>query len=156
MARVADVMNLRVVSMKPEATVGIAVARMLEENVGSVAVCEDERLVGIFTERDVLRLAGEHDGGFSELRLRFVMTRAPQVISPDDSVVAAAGLMAERRIRHLPVAQDGNVVGILGIRDVMRCLLEAVWRDHDPAARETARELLARSRSGAATPAGAR
>jgi len=154
MARVADVMNLRVVSVEPDETVGVAVARMLEENVGSVAVCEDGRLVGIFTERDVLRLAGEHDGDFSELRLDVVMTRAPHVISPDDEVVAAAGLMAERRIRHLPVAQDGNVVGILGIRDVMRCLLEAVWRDHDPAARDTARELLARAR--AAAPAAAR
>ena len=80
----------------------------------------------------MLRLAGEHGGDFSELRMRFVMTRAPQVISPDDDVVAAAELMATRRIRHLPIAQDGNVVGILGIRDVMRCLLEAVWRDHDP------------------------
>ena len=144
MARVADVMNLQVVSVRPDDSVQVAITRMLEENVGSVAVCEEGRLVGIFTERDVLRLAGEGAGPLHELQVGHVMTRAPAVVSPDDDVVAAAGLMAERRIRHLPVAQDGNVVGILGIRDVVRCLLEVVWREHNADARETARELLRR------------
>jgi CBS domain-containing protein len=142
-ARIADVMSLRVVSVRPDETVQLAIARMLEENVGSVAVCEGNQLVGIFTERDVLRLAG--DGGrLAELRLRDVMTTAVVTVSPDDDVVAAAHLMGERRIRHLPVVQDGNVLGVLGIREVMRTLVERLWRDHDSDARETARELLRR------------
>ena len=58
MARIADVMSLRVLTVTPDETVQLAIARMLEENVGSVAVCEGNHLVGIFTERDVLRLAG--------------------------------------------------------------------------------------------------
>ena len=136
MARIADVMSLRVVSVRPDETVQLAIARMLEENVGSVAVCEGNQIVGIFTERDVLRLA--------ELRVRDVMTTAVVTVSPDDDVVAAAHLMGERRIRHLPVVQDGNVLGVLGIREVMRTLVERLWRDHDPDARETARELLRR------------
>jgi CBS domain-containing protein len=143
-ARIADVMSLRVVSVRPDETVQVAIARMLEENVGSVAVCEGNRLVGIFTERDVLTLAGD-GGGLAELRVRDVMTTAVVTISPDDDVVAAAHLMGERRIRHLPVVQDGNVLGVLGIREVMRTLVERLWRDHDSDARETARELLRRA-----------
>ena len=144
MARIADVMNLRVVSVRPDETVQFAISRMLEENVGSVAVAERDRLLGIFTERDVLRLAG-HGEAFAELKVGDVMTRAPVTVSPDDDAVAAAALMGERRIRHLPVVEEGHVLGIVGIRDVLRALVESVWRDHDPAARETARALLKRA-----------
>jgi CBS domain-containing protein len=144
MPRIGDVMNLRVVSVRPDESAQVAVARMLEENVGSVAVCEADELVGIFTERDVLRLAGEA-ADLGQLDLRSVMTRSPITVSPDDEVLAAARLMGERRIRHLPVVQDGHVVGIVGIRDVLRTLVERLWREHDPAARETARELLTRA-----------
>ena len=144
MAHIADVMSLRVVSVRPDETVELAIARMLEESVGGVVVCEGDQLVGIFTERDVLRLAG---GGavFAELRVGDVMTRGVVTVDPDDEVVQAARLMGERQIRHLPVVQDGNVLGLIGIREALRCLVEVLWREHDPAARETARELLRRS-----------
>jgi CBS domain-containing protein len=144
MAAIADVMSLRVVTVKPEESVGLAIARMLEENVGAVAVCEGSRLVGIFTERDVLRLAGENSE-LQELKIGDVMTRAVLTVSPDDDVLGAAMVMAERRIRHLPVVQDGHVMGIVGIRDVSRSLVELVWRDRDEGARQTARELLRRA-----------
>jgi CBS domain-containing protein len=144
MARIADVMSLRVLTVTPDETVQLAIARMLEENVGSVAVCEGNHLVGIFTERDVLRLAGENSE-LEELRIGDVMTRRVLTVSPDDDILAAGALMAERRIRHLPVVQDGQVMGIVGLRDVTRSLLELVWRDHDGAARETARQLLKRA-----------
>ena len=144
MARIADVMRLRVLTVTPDATVQLAIARMLEENVGSVAVCEGTHLVGIFTERDVLRLAGENSE-LQALRIGDVMTRRVLTVSPDDDILAAGALMAERRIRHLPVVQDGMVMGIVGLRDVTRSLLELVWREHDGAARETARQLLKRA-----------
>ena len=73
------------------------------------------------------------------------MTRRVLTVSPDDEILAAGALMAERRIRHLPVVQDGMVMGIVGLRDVTRSLLELVWREHDVAARETARQLLKRA-----------
>ncbi len=141
---IIDAMNLRVVSVQPEETVQIAIARMLEENVGSIAVCAGQRLVGIFTERDVLRLAGQ-GAPLHELKVRDVMTRAPLTVSPDDDVLAAARLMGERKIRHLPVVQGENLLGIIGIRDVMRMLVERLWQAHDVEARETARELLSRA-----------
>jgi CBS domain-containing protein len=142
-ARIADVMSLRLVTVTPDETVQVAIARMLEENVGGVVVCDGDRLAGIFTERDVLRLVGggEHFGGLS---VADVMTRTVITVGPDDEVVEAARLMGERQVRHLPVVQDGNVLGLVGIREALRSLLEILWRDHDPAARATARELLRR------------
>jgi len=143
MARIADVMSLRLVSVRPEESVQVAIARMLEENVGSVAVCDGSRLVGMFTERDVLRLAGAQDGGaIVDTAVADVMTRRLVTAAPDDDVLAAAQMMSERRIRHLPVVQDGNVLGLIGIRDVLRVLVETVWRERDEGARETAQGLL--------------
>ena len=143
---IADVMSLRVVKVAPDDAVRLAIARMLEEDIGSVAVCEGQRLVGIFTERDVLRLAGEGPE-FADVRVGDVMTRRLVTISSDDEILAAAQLMAERRIRHLPVVQGENLLGIVGIREVMRTLVERLWKTQDPEARERARELLGRARA---------
>jgi CBS domain-containing protein len=140
---VAGVMSTRVVSVEPDARVGEAIARMMDERVGCVAVCEESRLVGIFTERDVLRLAAA-GGEFRELRVAEVMTARPVVASPDVGIVEAAEIMGERRIRHLPVVEGENLLGMIGIRDVLRTLVERVWSEHDAAARETAGLLLKR------------
>ena len=143
MPRIADVMRLRVVSVQPGESVQVAIARMLEENVGSVAVTEGDRLIGIFTERDVLRLAGQGDA-LGDVTVGTVMTTALVTVSPDDEVLEAARLMGARQIRHLPVVEDGNVLGIVGIRDVLSSLVERVWREHDDAAHDTARTLRGR------------
>jgi len=142
MARIADVMSLRLVAVKPDETVPVAIARMLEEGVGSVAVCDGNRLVGMFTERDVLHLVGRDGGELGDVRVADVMTRTLVTATPDDDVMAAARLMGERRIRHLPVVQDDNVLGMIGIRDVLRVLVESLWREHDESAHDTARDLL--------------
>jgi CBS domain-containing protein len=138
---IADVMSPRVVSVRPEETVQVAISRMLEENIGSVAVCEEHRLVGIFTERDVLRLAGE-GAAFDQLPVGDVMTRTLVTVPPDVDLIDAARLMGEKKIRHLPVLQGEHLLGIVGIREVMGSLLEQLWRRQDPDVRETARELL--------------
>jgi CBS domain-containing protein len=140
---ISDVMNLRLVSVGPDESAHAGVERMLESGVGSVLVCEDNRLLGIFTERDVLRLAGDTTD-LRQVSVRDVMTTEVQSIGPDDDVLAAARLMSEKRIRHVPVVQDGNILGVVGIRDVMRSLVELIWRTHDDDARATARELLRR------------
>lgn len=140
---VVDAMSVQVVSVRPDDRVQLAIARMIEEEVGSVAVCEEHRLVGIFTERDVLRLASEGNH-FGEVRVGDVMTRRIYAVEPDDDILAAAQLMQEKRIRHVPVVQGDNVLGILGVREVMRTLVERLWSRRDPAARETARELMRR------------
>jgi CBS domain-containing protein len=140
---VADVMAFRVVKVSPEDPVRVAIARMLEENVGSVAVCDGERLTGIFTERDVLRLTAEGPD-FDEVRVGDVMTRQVVTLSPGDDILEAARLMGQRKIRHLPVLEGENLLGMVGIREVVRVLVERLWQTHDPEARERARELLSR------------
>ena len=140
---VGAVMNVQVISIAPEETVQVAVARMMERNVGSIVVTDGPTLVGIFTERDVLRLASE-GSMFGEARIGDVMTTGVVTATPDVSIADAARLMNERGIRHLPVVEGEAVHGLVGIRDVMRTLLELVWREHDADARETARELLRR------------
>ena len=136
-------MTVRVVTVRPEETVQLAIARMNEENVGAVAVCEGQKLVGIFTERDVLRLAGE-GSQFGELKMRDVMTTRVLTLTPDVEIIDAARLMRQKKIRHVPVVEDGNVLGIVGIRDVMGALVAQVWETRDEAAHETARGLLSR------------
>ena len=116
---------------------------MLEEGIGSVAVCDGPRLVGIFTERDVLRAAGE-GSLFGEVAVEDLMTRRPVTVSPEDDIVGAAELMAAKRIRHLPVCEGEFLVGMIGIRDVLRRLVEQAAEQHE-GARDTARALLTRA-----------
>jgi CBS domain-containing protein len=140
---ISNAMTVRVISVAPDETVQLAIQRMLEEGIGAVTVCEGPRLVGIFTERDVLRLAAEGPD-FTSVLVGDVMTRNVVTVSADVGVLEAARLMSERRVRHLPVVEGENVLGIVGIRDVLTVLGEWAWREHDDAARQTARELLGR------------
>lgn len=142
---IGDVMSTRLVHVEPGATALEAIRRMAEAGVGSVAVCDGTRLVGIFTERDVLRLAGEA-AALEAVPVSEAMTRDVITVSADADLVSAARLMGERRIRHLPVVEGENLLGMIGIRDVLAALAERLWRSHDEDVRETVHELLARRR----------
>jgi CBS domain-containing protein len=87
-----------------------------------VVVLDGDELVGILTERDVLRAVA--DGIGDETRVADRMTRDPETIEPDESTQQAAILMIHGGFRHLPVVQGGAVVGMLSIRDLMRIVLE--------------------------------
>jgi CBS domain-containing protein len=140
---IVDVMSLRLVRIEPEGTAREAARRMVEAGVGSIAICDGARLAGIFTERDVLRLAADGTN-LDEVQVGEVMTTDLVTVSGEDDIVAAARLMGERRIRHLPVVEGENLLGIVGIRDVLGSLAERLWSTHDEQARETVHELLAR------------
>jgi CBS domain-containing protein len=142
---IADVMSTRLVHVGPGATALEAIRRMAEAGVGSVAVCDGSRLVGIFTERDVLRLAGEA-AALDQVRVEDAMTRQVATVSPDTDLVSAARLMGKRGIRHLPVVEGDNLLGMIGIRDVLAALAERLWRSRDDDVHETVHELLARRR----------
>src|SRR5947209_6947666 len=141
---ISDVMGVSTVTVRRDATVHDAIARMVAANVGAVTVCDGPRLVGIFTERDVLRLAGQ-GRSFGSVPVDEVMTRPVITISPDADALDAARLMGEKQIRHLPVVEDGNLLGVVGIRDLLAILVERLWATHDPEARERAKALLSRS-----------
>ena len=129
------------VTVNAEVTARLAVLRMLEEGVGAVAVCDVGRLIGIFTERDVLGLSG-NGTDLDAVRVGDVMTRAPFTIDVGAAVLDAAKLMGEKKIRHLPVVQGEHLLGMVGIRDVLGSLVERLWQAHDTAAHETARALF--------------
>ena len=151
---VAHVMPARLVSIAPDATVTEAVAQMVDSAVGSVVVIEDSRLVGIFTERDVLRLIAQGIE-LASTTVGEVMTREVVTVVPDDDPLDVAHLLAERRIRHAPVVEDGHVLGVVGIRDLLGLLLERAYGRHDKEARDTARDLLARTPLSSPEPPGA-
>jgi CBS domain-containing protein len=138
---IGDVMRTRVVTVNTGDSARLAVLRMLEEGVGSVAVCESGRLVGIFTERDVLGLAGDGTD-LDQIRIDDVMTRDPLTVDVGVAVLDAARLMGERRIRHLPVVEGDHLLGMVGIRDVLGSLVERLWQSKDSDAHETARSLF--------------
>lgn len=140
---IVDVMNVRLVSVTPEARVEEAIQAMLDRGVGSVAVCEGPRLVGILTERDVLRLAGR-GARMDELAVRHVMRTRLVTVSPDDGILSVARLMREHDVRHLPVVDGEHVLGMVGSREVLDALAERMWRSHDEVAHETVHQLLAR------------
>lgn len=138
---IADVMRTRVVTVETGDSARLAVLRMLEEEVGSVAVCDSGKLVGIFTERDVLTLSGD-GADLDAVRVGDVMTRDPVTVDASVGVLDAARLMGERRIRHLPVVQGDHLLGMVGIRDVLGSLVERLWQTHDEDAHDTARSLF--------------
>ncbi len=138
---IGDVMRTRVVTVNPDDSARLAVLRMLEEGVGSVAVCEGGRLIGIFTERDVLGLAGEGTD-LDAVRVGDVMTREPLTVDASVAVLDAARLMGERKIRHLPVVEGDHLLGMVGIRDILGSLVERLWQSRDSAAHDTARSLF--------------
>jgi CBS domain-containing protein len=96
--------------------------RMVEREVGAALVLDGERLAGIVTERDVLRAVAR--GIRDDAVVRDWMTTDPDTIEPGETTQHAATLMMHGGFRHLPVTEEGAVVGILSIRDLMRIALE--------------------------------
>ncbi len=122
MARVRDVMSTELVAVEPTATIAEAATLMGEHRVGSALVLEGERLVGILTERDVLRALAAHFDAARQPVGQW-MTPHPTTIHPDATVRDALELMLARGFRHLPVVEDDRVVGMVSIRDLSRATL---------------------------------
>ena len=103
-----------------------AVACMAEHNIGAVVVSEDDSIVGIFTERDLMR--GLHNTGtdFLSGRLKSSMITKVIIMNPDQSMDEALDLMNANRIRHLPVVDRNQLVGLLSIRDLIAQKLDQV------------------------------
>ena len=117
MARVADVMSARLLSVGPADTVGEAVAVMAQNRVGSVLVMDGDKVLGIFTERDTVRaLSLSHDAARHEIVSW--MTSDPMTVAPDVDTEDALRTMLDNGFRHLPVVEGGKVVGMVSMRDL--------------------------------------
>ena len=102
----------------PEATVADAAEILIESGVGSLGVVEDRGLIGIITERDVVRAVSDGADPEDEA-VRDWMSDAPDTFSPDVDCEEAAAWLLEVGYRHMPVMDDGELLGIVSIRDIL-------------------------------------
>ncbi len=116
---VADLMSSPVVTAQADETVVDAATRMTEKGVGSVVVVDGQRPVGILTERDMVRF-GASGADPRQSKVAEWMTEHPDTVDPTLPVVEAFESLSERNYRHIPVVSDGNVIGIVSMRDLMR------------------------------------
>jgi CBS domain-containing protein len=111
-----------VVTVEPDRTVHDAMCVLVEHNIGSVVVTEGDAIVGILTERDVLRLGAATPDSLASTVVGDVMTTELVVAVEDDSVEYAAGVMTASRIRHLPILNGDRLVGVVSIGDVVNAM----------------------------------
>jgi signal-transduction protein with cAMP-binding, CBS, and nucleotidyltransferase domain len=105
------------------ATLDDVVQKLVHNNCGSLVVRDVEPagpMLGIITERDILRVCATHKAPLAALKVADVMTAEMTVGSPNDSVEDTMGLMTQRRIRHLPVVEHGQLLGLVSIGDVVK------------------------------------
>jgi CBS domain-containing protein len=114
---VGDIMSTGLFSIEPTTTVAEAATVMGERRIGSALVMEDDMLLGIFTERDIVRALGEHFDAAGH-PVSDWMTPDPVTVEASTPVEEALRMMLDRNFRHLPVAEGGQVSGIVSMRDL--------------------------------------
>lgn len=105
--------------IEPEATVLQAVKRLNDKKIGALIVMDDERLVGVFSERDLVRLVASKGVESLNLTVREVMTTQVFGVKPSTTVDECMALMSEKGIRHVPVLDGKTVLGVVSNRDVV-------------------------------------
>jgi CBS domain-containing protein len=121
--RVEDVMSTPPITIRPDESVLRAARLMDENNIGSlIVVDENGSLLGIVTERDIVRKVVAKGLDPSKVKVKEIMTRNPYYVTTDDSVVRAAEVMGEHGVGHLPVLdpESFKVVGMISKRDIVR------------------------------------
>jgi CBS domain-containing protein len=112
-------------SIAPAATVFDAIALMADKNIGALPVVENDRLIGIISERDYTRKVILKGKSSKETRVEEIMTRDLVTADPSDTVVDCMRVMTEKRVRHLPVMEGAKIVGMLSIGDLVKRLISA-------------------------------
>ena len=116
----------QVVSVSPDSSVTTAIRLLVNHGIGSVVVKQDTEVVGILTERDILRLVDRDDGALTSATVATAMTRDLIVALPSDDVGYVMEVLTKNRIRHLPVMEGGEIRGIISIGDVVNALRREV------------------------------
>ncbi len=115
-----------VASLPTTARVADAVALLAERRIGAVPVMDGETVAGIFSERDPLHGAARHGTAVLDRALGEVMTSPVQSVAPGHDVIDALSLMTRRRIRHLPVVEDGRMIGFVSIGDLVKYRIDRI------------------------------
>ena len=128
MLKVAEILKSKgnnIISVFPDTSVYDALVIMGQKNIGALMVIEHDELVGIFSERDYARKVVLVNRTSRETLIGEIMTEAVITVSPSDSIEHCMELMSGRKIRHLPVEDQGKVVGIISIGDVVTAIIES-------------------------------
>lgn len=127
MTTVAEILkskpDTQVHSVAPSDSVLTALRRMADKGIGALLVLQGEDIVGIFTERDYARKVVLHGRASGDTPVSEVMTRAVRFVHPSHSTEQCMALMTENRLRHLPVVQDGRLVGLVSIGDLVKSVI---------------------------------
>ena len=113
-----------IVSVDPGATVFEALSLMAERNTGAVLVMSEGRLEGLLSERDYARKVVLRGRNSRETHVREIMSRELIIVHPEDSVMESLAIMTEKRIRHLPVMEGSQVVGLISIGDLVKRVID--------------------------------
>ena len=125
--RVKEILRVkgnRLLSVGPDGRVAEAVKTMAEQNLGSLIVLDEGRMLGILTFHEIMQALAARQGALGELRVREVMERDPVTTSPDMEVNELRRTMLESGARYLPVLQGGRLLGVISFRDVAKAVLE--------------------------------
>jgi CBS domain-containing protein len=107
--------------IRPDARLGDACGELDRRGVGALIVCDEDRVVGVVSERDVVRAVAREGAGALDRPVSDIMTVDVVFAAPSESVAILMGRMTDRRIRHLPVLRDGRLAGVISIGDVVKC-----------------------------------
>src|SRR5436309_15048656 len=126
MKRICDLLDDKgraVWSLAPDATVYEAIEQMAQKGVGALLVMEGQRLVGIVSERDYARKVILQGKSSWDTPIREIMTDKVFYVRPEQTVEDCMALMTARRIRHLPVLEDDQVIGVVSIGDLVKAVI---------------------------------
>jgi CBS domain-containing protein len=112
-------------SVGPQATVFAAIKLMADKNIGALPVVSGGTLVGVFTERDYTRKIALHGKSSRDTLVWEIISKKVISVTPDESVEECMKLMTEHRVRHLPVVQNGELIGIISIGDLVNWIISA-------------------------------
>lgn len=116
--KVGEVMSKNIAAVNPDTPVEDIAKVMKDMNIGSVPVCEGDKVIGIVTDRDiVIRNIAVGKGG-NNVQAKDVMTSGISTVDPNTDIHEAANLMADKQVRRLPVVEDGRLVGIVALGDI--------------------------------------
>lgn len=113
-----------VYSTNPDNCVYDALEKLESENLGALVVVEDGRLIGIFTERDYARKVVLKGRSSKETSIRDIMTDRPVFVTPENTIDECMQIMTDKTIRHLPVLENGKLVGLISIGDLVKYVIE--------------------------------